>query len=113
VTQCRCGTEGIEALVGAFGRVQGPALVGVGILLGILAAMLPSAMIFQPGWITLVIRVIGLVVFSVGAVVLTRRGMRGTDRSSSFQFGLGIGCIVGALLYWMIVPLDVATLLSR
>jgi ABC-type enterobactin transport system permease subunit len=79
-------------------------MVGVGLVLAVLAAQISLAVGYHQGWLTIVGKLIGLVVFSVGAWVLTRRGMRGTDRSRSFQFGLGIGCILGAFEHWVLVP---------
>jgi hypothetical protein len=75
--------------------------------------MLSIAMTVHGGWVALAIRLIGLIVFSVGSVVLTWRGVRGTDRPSSFRFGLGIGGAVGAVLYWSLVPHQVAVELFR
>jgi len=94
--------------VRVLGNLPGPVLVGAGLVLGSQAGMLSIAMTVHGGWVALTIRVTGLVAFSVGSVVLIRRGMRGADRSCSFQFGLGIGGAVGAVLYWLLVPWQVA-----
>src|SRR3972149_69060 len=94
-------------MVRIFTALPGPALAALGFVLGSQAGMLSIAMTVHGGWVALIVRVIGLVAFSLGAVVLISRGMRGTGRPSSLQLGLGVGGALAAFLYWSLVPSEV------
>lgn len=98
-------------MVRLFGGLPGPPRMVVGLVAGSQAGMLSIAMTVHGGWVALIVRVIGLVAFSVASVVMIIRAMRGAHRSPSFELGLGVGFAVGALLYWSLVPYEVAVAL--
>jgi hypothetical protein len=99
-------------MVSIFRALPSPVLAVLGFVLGSQAGMLSIAMTVHGGWVALIIRVIGLVAFSIGSVVFIARGMRGTGRRSSFQLGLGVGGTLGAFFYWLLVPYEIAELLG-
>jgi hypothetical protein len=90
-----------------FRALPGPLLAALGFVLGSQAGMLSIAMTVHGGWVALIVRVIGLFVFSLATVVLISRGMRASGRPSSFQLGLGVGGALAAFLYWLLVPYEI------
>jgi hypothetical protein len=99
-------------MVSIFRALPSPVLPVLGFVLASQAGMLSIAMTVHGGWVALIVRVIGLVAFTMGSVVLIARGMRETGRPSSFQLGLGVGGALAAFFYWLLVPYEIAELLG-
>jgi hypothetical protein len=90
------------------GGLRAPALAGLGFVLGSQAGMISIAVTAHHGRVALVIRVIGLVIFSIGSVALINGGMLASGQRRSLRLGLGVGAALGAVLYWLLVPYEVA-----